>query len=99
MTDLASLRAQLAGLLPELINGWWCILKYSWSVRFMALSFFIIVAEPVITFLVGLYTGPSIWLSVGLQTLAGLTALAGIYARIIAQDKLETIIITNKSDK
>ena len=83
----------------RLLNEWKAVLRYSWSIKFFALSTAIIVLEPVITFLVGLYTGPSVALSIALQILAGLTALAGIVARVVAQDHLETIVTPKNQDK
>ena len=76
----------------KLVDRWQEILRHSLSVRLVALGFVIIVTEPVITALVALYTGPNIWVCIGLNLLAGLVALAGIYARVVAQDKIETIV-------
>ncbi len=76
----------------KLVDRWRDVLRHSWSVKLWGVSAVIIVTEPVITALVGLYTGPNIWVSIGLNLVAGIVALAGIYARVVAQDKLETIV-------
>lgn len=83
----------------RLIEEWKAVIRFSWSIRFFTLSAAIIILEPVITALVGLYTGPSVWVSVGLNTVAGLVALAGIYARVVAQDQLATIVTPKNQDK
>ncbi|RTL52889.1 MAG: hypothetical protein EKK40_07000 [Bradyrhizobiaceae bacterium] len=78
------------------ICDWRAVLKSSLSVRFALLSAIIIIAEPVVTYLTDLYEGPNIWIGVGLKTLAGLMALAGVYARIYPQDDLKTIVTSDK---
>lgn len=76
----------------RLIEDWRAVLRYSWSARLMALSLAVIIAEPVFTALIDLVVTPSIWLTIGLRTVSGLLAFGGIYARVIAQREIETVV-------
>ena len=76
----------------RLIDNWQAVLRYSWSARFMALSLAVLIAEPVFTALIDLVATPSVWLTVGLRVVSGLLAFAGIYARVVAQREIETVV-------
>lgn len=71
-----------------LVSNWRAVLSRAWSVRFMALAFLVIVAEPIYTFVAATWVSRNIFIQFGMSALTGLLTIAAIISRIFVQQKV-----------
>lgn len=74
----------------------WTVLKHAWSVRISIACVVLIWLEGPITTVVQFFAGSSFWSQMIAQGVISTMMVAAIYARVVAQDRLQARISREK---
>lgn len=73
---------------PVLVPEWKRVLKRAWSVRLMALSLVVIIAEPIYNFVASTWVAHNVYIQLAMSAVTGLLTAGAIGARVLFQQKL-----------
>jgi type VI protein secretion system component VasK len=80
----------------KLIPEAWTVLKHAWSVRFIVLALAVVWLEGPLTTLIAYFAGEGLLSQLASQAIISTVMVAAIYARVVAQDRMQERVTVAK---